>query len=48
MIKNGNFSNEELAEIDMRCEKEVFEANKFAVKSKFPDINELSKYVFKE
>jgi acetoin:2,6-dichlorophenolindophenol oxidoreductase subunit alpha len=47
LIKNGDFSDNEINEIDKRCEKEVIEANQFAKNSKFPDLTELTKYVFK-
>jgi acetoin:2,6-dichlorophenolindophenol oxidoreductase subunit alpha len=42
------FTEDELNEIDKKCTEEVSNANQFARTSKYPDINELSKYVFKE
>ena len=35
-------------EIDKKCEQEVVKANQFAISSKYPNINDLSAYVFKE
>jgi TPP-dependent pyruvate/acetoin dehydrogenase alpha subunit len=42
------FSDDEIAQIDILCEKEVEDANLFAASSSMPDINELNKYVFKK
>jgi acetoin:2,6-dichlorophenolindophenol oxidoreductase subunit alpha len=48
LISSGNFTEEDLIEIDKKCESEVNEATIFARNSKFPDSKEISKYVFKE
>lgn len=48
LIDSKKLTEDEINSIDKLCEAEVAEANSFAIKSKFPDLNELSKYVFKE
>jgi acetoin:2,6-dichlorophenolindophenol oxidoreductase subunit alpha len=48
LIENKYLSESELNKIDKLCLIEVEKANKFAIKSKFPDKSEISKYVFKE
>lgn len=48
LIETGEFIEDEINRIDNICENEVFEANRFARESKFPELNELSRYVFKE
>jgi len=48
LIENEIFSVKDLSEIDRFCKEEVFEATRFAVESNAPDVNELSRYVYKE
>ena len=48
LIDNNHLSEDEIAEIDKICMKEVDDANRFAINSEFPDKSELLKYVFKE
>jgi pyruvate dehydrogenase E1 component alpha subunit len=47
LIDNKVLSETEIDEIDQICLNEVSEANRFALESNSPDINELGKYVYK-
>lgn len=48
LTDNNVVSEIEIEEIDQVCQNEVSEANRFAIESNSPDINELGKYVYKE